>query len=209
MYMTRVFLKRLPPPNIIHGILSAALPGERCNKDNICLWRVDKINDDHALIIVSSKSPDIERIVTEIGKKADSNKLMVHHKDNKTIDYSLFLSKLQNNQVWKFRLCANPIENKKQQESDKRGKVYALRTINEQLKWLAKQGEKNGFKILGSAISNDSWIIFRDVRIRAITFDGTLSILDADSLRAALSHGIGRGKAFGCGLLTIVRAQYA
>ncbi|MEV7416614.1 type I-E CRISPR-associated protein Cas6/Cse3/CasE [Streptomyces sp. NPDC089919] len=34
-------------------------------------------------------------------------------------------------------------------------------------------------------------------------FDGTATIVDADELRTKLLDGIGRGKAYGCGLLTI------
>jgi len=34
-------------------------------------------------------------------------------------------------------------------------------------------------------------------------FDGVLRVTDPDRLRRALTHGIGHGKAFGCGLLTL------
>ncbi|WP_030997674.1 type I-E CRISPR-associated protein Cas6/Cse3/CasE [Streptomyces sp. NRRL F-5630] len=41
------------------------------------------------------------------------------------------------------------------------------------------------------------------VRHQRIRFDGTATIADTEQLRAALVHGIGPGKAYGCGLLSI------
>jgi len=201
MYMTRIMLKRIPPPNIVHGILSAAFPGQRSDKTNENLWRIDKLGDDRALLIVSANCPDQRRIVDEIGAKT----LGIENDRNKTLDYKPFLERIENDQTWNFRLCANPVEHKKQNPDDKRGKIFALRFLPEQLGWLDRQGAKNGFKVKGCDVIGDEWRIFNNVRMRAITFDGLLSITDVEAFRAALTHGIGRGKAYGCGLLTIAR----
>ncbi|MEE4543603.1 type I-E CRISPR-associated protein Cas6/Cse3/CasE [Streptomyces sp. V4-01] len=45
------------------------------------------------------------------------------------------------------------------------------------------------------------------VRHARTQFDGTAAILDPDLLRAAITQGIGRGKAYGCGLLSIAPAR--
>ena len=37
------------------------------------------------------------------------------------------------------------------------------------------------------------------------TFEGVLEVTDPDALRHGLVHGIGRGKAYGCGLMTLAR----
>jgi len=206
MYMTRVMLKRVQQPNIIHGILSAAFPGKRSEKTNESLWRVDSVEDRKELLIVSVSSPELKLIVEKIG--ADDER-------NKTLDYAPFLGRIKNGQTWNFRLCANPVEHKKKNPSDKRGKIYALRSVLEQLQWLDKQGFEHGFSVKGCSIINDEWRIFKAgkngeknaVRIRAITFEGLLSITNAEVFRLALTRGIGRGKAYGCGLLTIARAQ--
>ncbi|MFD6149936.1 type I-E CRISPR-associated protein Cas6/Cse3/CasE [Streptomyces sp. NPDC060243] len=47
------------------------------------------------------------------------------------------------------------------------------------------------------------------VRHQRIRFDGTATIADAEQLRTALVHGIGPGKAYGCGLLSIAPATDA
>jgi len=203
MYMTRIMLKRVPPPNIIHGIVAAAFPGQRNDKTNESLWRIDKLGDDRALIIVSTSCPDQRRIVDEIG----ANRFGVENDRNKTLDYRPFLGRIENDQTWNFRLCANPVEHKKQKPDDKRGKIFALRFLPEQLEWLDRQGRKRGFIVKGCDVIGDEWKVFNKVRIRAITFDGLLSITDAEAFRVALANGIGRGKAYGCGLLTIARVQ--
>ena len=41
------------------------------------------------------------------------------------------------------------------------------------------------------------------VRIAKARFSGTLEITDADAIRHTLTHGIGRARAYGCGLLTL------
>ena len=41
------------------------------------------------------------------------------------------------------------------------------------------------------------------MRMLAVTYEGSLTVTDADLFRKALTEGIGREKAFGMGLLTI------
>jgi CRISPR system Cascade subunit CasE len=41
------------------------------------------------------------------------------------------------------------------------------------------------------------------VTLRVATFDGRFRVVDPTALRAALVNGIGRAKAYGCGLMTL------
>ncbi|GAB7100777.1 hypothetical protein JCM3263A_22520 [Thermobifida fusca] len=43
----------------------------------------------------------------------------------------------------------------------------------------------------------------RPVSLVTVTFDGRLEVTDPDALRRALISGIGRAKAYGCGLMTL------
>ncbi|MFI1700600.1 type I-E CRISPR-associated protein Cas6/Cse3/CasE [Streptomyces bobili] len=43
----------------------------------------------------------------------------------------------------------------------------------------------------------------KQVTLVTVTFDGRLEVTDPDALRRTLSHGIGRAKAYGCGLITL------
>lgn len=41
------------------------------------------------------------------------------------------------------------------------------------------------------------------VKLLAVTYEGILTVTDADALRNALVNGIGREKAYGMGLMTL------
>ena len=206
MYMTRVMLTRMPDHDAIHSVISAAFPGKRDEKSNGYPWRVDNLEDGAALIIVSAGVPDIKHIVGKLGN-GDAR--------DKSLDYGPFLAEIDRGQTWMFRFCANPVEHKKT-PGENRGKVYALRDIPGQLAWLGRQGASHGFTVNGCNIIGDKWLIFNEtsadknrntVRIRTVTFDGALTVTDADVFRTALTKGIGRGKAYGCGLLTVAGRQ--
>jgi len=208
VYMTRVQLRRAPAPDVIHRVLSGVFPGKRSDNKNENLWRIDSLGDSKALIVVSADVPDLDYLIVSVGRgPAGAACTDEFGAQDKTIDYDPFLDKVMDGQNWNFRLCANPVEHKKQNPDDKRGKVFALRTISEQIKWLYSQGDKNGYTVIGCSVIGDSWIVFDKVRIRSVTFDGLLSVTDAEAFRNALSHGIGRGKAYGCGLLTVAKVQ--
>lgn len=42
-----------------------------------------------------------------------------------------------------------------------------------------------------------------NVRITRVTFDGRLRVTDSDTFRRTLTHGLGKAKAYGCGLMTL------
>ncbi len=71
--------------------------------------------------------------------------------------------------------------------------------------WLARQGERHGFKLhLLSEVQYETLEFKRKdrlLRIGTIAFSGQLEITNADSFRAAMLNGIGHSKAWGCGLL--------
>ena len=43
------------------------------------------------------------------------------------------------------------------------------------------------------------------VTLGVATFEGVLEVTDPEALRRVLIYGIGRGKAYGCGLMTLAR----
>lgn len=86
--------------------------------------------------------------------------------------------------------------------------------------WLVERSERNGFRIctgaedsLKLAVSQRNKLTFghsgSKATLTTAVFDGTLEVLDVDSFRRALCCGIGRAKAFGCGLMTIAPVQQA
>lgn len=117
-----------------------------------------------------------------------------------------------------------------QQRPDGRriGKRVELRREEERIQWLQRQGERSGFQLLtarlepglGQATGRDiaaaradpsptllgrqrNGSIDRRLTLATALFEGELRVTDAQALRAAIENGIGPGKAFGCGLLSI------
>jgi len=78
--------------------------------------------------------------------------------------------------------------------------------------WMKRQGERHGFHLDALRVSNHRYHKIRkpgDGNLRQFTsldLDGLLTVEDPAVLRSALFHGLGRSKAFGCGLLLVRRA---
>lgn len=123
-------------------------------------------------------------------------------------------------QQLRFRLRANPtkrLSSRNTQRTDRLlGKRIALLKEEEQQAWLQRKGELHGFRLLTLQSHPD----VLDLRITAqegvrgrrvamglsfgaVLFEGYLEITDLAAFIHSLQQGIGSGKAFGFGLLSI------
>lgn len=213
MYLCRVKLdvtKRqtmrvLSSPNLMHKAIEESFPGVRKRR----LWRVDMLHNEQYLLVVSEDRPDLGRLSKLFGYACNENSWECKA-------YSKFLDSLEVDQIWYFRLCANPVRSSNKdndkEEGRGRGKIHAHVTTEQQEKWLLDRQSKYGFLIDPESygVTHSRWLKFRKysghrVAIRAVTFEGLLRIVDPTLFRKLLSEGIGRGKAYGCGLMTIAR----
>lgn len=78
--------------------------------------------------------------------------------------------------------------------------------------WWIRQADTTGLKVLtlhsqpldtATGIRGKHGTGQQRIRHARTRFDGTAAVIDPDQLRTKLTDGIGRGKAYGCGLLTI------
>ena len=110
---------------------------------------------------------------------------------------------LQAGERLRFRLFANPTVTRD-------GKRLGLVSEDAQLIWLSRQGERYGFAVEAALVTGSELLNSRkgDTRISLLRacFEGHLQVRDPEALTQALRAGIGPGKAFGCGLLSIARA---
>ncbi|HWQ33230.1 MAG TPA: type I-E CRISPR-associated protein Cas6/Cse3/CasE [Blastocatellia bacterium] len=122
----------------------------------------------------------------------------------------------------RFRLRANPtrrlpllIENRVGKERGKRVEIFRE---EEQLAWLRRKGEQHGFRLLAARVNPNvlnaranpegKVIGWRErsqppMKFGSVLFEGELEIADAEKFRQTLAQGIGSGKAYGFGLLSI------
>lgn len=109
--------------------------------------------------------------------------------------------------TWRFRLQANPT-------ITRNGKRRGLCKEEEQLAWLARQGDRHGFIPVQALVScsamqqgykEKSRKEQNRLSVLTATFDGYLQVRDAEALISAMRGGIGPAKALGCGLLSLGR----
>jgi CRISPR system Cascade subunit CasE len=118
------------------------------------------------------------------------------------------------NQVFRFRLLANPTRRLKADhkgDGKQDGPRIGLTRVEDQIAWLDRKGEMHGFRVLNvqtvKEAQPESWKheAGKNHRIshQAVRFDGTLQVTDLGAFSKALENGIGSGKGFGFGLLSL------
>ncbi|MCL6424485.1 type I-E CRISPR-associated protein Cas6/Cse3/CasE [Brachybacterium sp. JHP9] len=210
--------KLLSNPQAMHAAVRAMFPPDLDESAGRILWRLDTSEHQHTLYVVGPESPQRDVIVDQAGWTA---------RPGETADYQPLLDSLLSGQERVFRLTANPVRSLPS-AGGKRGKVVPHVTPEQQVEWLASKASSNGFEILeatsespaasparDAAVSRRTDLTFTRrnpqssnpnlVTLRTAQFDGALRITDAQVFRRALVEGIGRGRAYGCGLMTIAK----
>lgn len=196
-------MRALTSLQLLHGAVEQSFEGNRQRN----LWRIDWLGNTCYLLVLSAERPDFTHIAEQFG-----------YPDSKgeTKDYDPLLARLQVDQVWGFRLTANPTRSsfKDKGKVSGRGRVFAHVTQEQQRQWLLMRAESYGFTLEENAfdVVHMQWKKFlkgkdgnREVALHTATFEGVLTISDLECFKQTLLSGIGRAKAYGCGLLTIAR----
>lgn len=114
-------------------------------------------------------------------------------------------------QLLAFRLRANPTQrlSRSLPRGMDKSKRVGLYKADEQLAWLARKGTQHGFRVVQAAISGQERIDDprQGLKLLSVQFDGLLQVTDPQALTAAVATGIGSGKAFGFGLLSLAPAR--
>ena len=127
----------------------------------------------------------------------------------KTKDISALPVSFRKDQMLRFKLLGCPAVKKTGEGKNSRRVI--LKTEEEQLNWLARQGEKYGFRILESCIPGKAEKISGKKSsgafiLSGIPFEGVLQVTDPDMFRNAFEKGIGAEKAYGFGMLMLSKA---
>jgi CRISPR system Cascade subunit CasE len=142
---------------------------------------------------------------------------LLQHDDNPAVKPFAALAQLQEGQVLRFRLTANPtrkIDTKTLEDGRRRhGRRVELRSESDRRAWLARRAQLAGFELVDPehtlSISPRARLSGRREATRvtaaAVQYDGLLRVTDRELLLEALVAGIGPGKAYGLGLLSLAR----
>ena len=210
MYLSRVMLnvnrretmRALASPQLLHGAVEHSFTGNRQRK----LWRVDWLGDNCYLLVLSAERPNFTHIAEEFGY-TDSDglkrKITIHYL------YSLKRTRFGNSVCALTRLAA---VSKKRIRRQGAAKCLLM---------LRRNSKSNGFRN-GRRLAALHWRGMRSMlfirsgknSVKARTATARfccvwrptrefLTISDIESFKQTLLSGIGRAKAYGCGLLTI------
>lgn len=194
-------LSALASPAKLHGAVESAFSGQRQRN----LWRIDSRGAQNYLLILSGEKPDLTQAVQQFAPPGETWQ---------TKDYTQLLNRISQGSRWQFRLCANPTYSVPVGPGQ-RGRVCAHSTPEHQAAWLERQSERHGFVLKKDefAVMKSVWYRFRkgntgkNVTFLAVTYEGYLEVRDPELFCRMLCSGIGHGKAYGAGLMTLVRAE--
>jgi len=220
MYLSRVEIdvnnrsktKDLTHLGAFHNWVEQSFPEElAAGERKRHLWRIDQLAGKKYLLVLSETAPNLE-LLTKYGVPGTAM----------TKPYDRFLETLQEGQIMQFRLVANPTYSVSQ-PGKKQGRVFPHVTIAQQREWLSKRAEKSGFQLIKQTsvdapelpvaqafdVVGREWPVLhrktsRGVRLSRVTFEGLLRIDDVSTFKQTLIKGLGREKAFGMGLMTVI-----
>ena len=210
MYLSRVeidnnnrnYIRSLNHVGAYHDWVEQAFPEEisrgiRSRK----LWRIDRLTGKDYLLVVSETKPDKNLLERYAVKESYACK-----------DYSSFLNTIRAGEKYHFRVVLNPIHSVLE-EGKKRGKVYPLYSEEDQLHFLSSRAEKYGFHIN----ENEYMVTERgqekllkrggkSANLVKAVYEGLLVVDNAEKFVELLINGMGREKAYGFGMMTVIRA---
>lgn len=232
-YLSRIHLnplrtqaqRMLNNPQVLHAAVLGGLSHQPVTER--VLWRLETHQHHLAVLVLTQTKPSWEHLVEQAGwPNADEPQALVK-------PYEPLLDQIQRGRTFAFRLKANPTSaakklikpTKAQAErlagERPRGVRVAHTKLPEQVDWLLAKLHRAGCTVPTDIINDNEVSAVRatdrhrlrfhkngrrvdaPVLMEAVTFDGLLRVDDPAATRSALLDGIGTGKAYGFGLLTL------
>ena len=177
--------------------------GQTLPQDERVLWRLDA-EQPPTVLVQSVTAPDWGRLTERHPGYLDSFR-------GTALDPARLDALSRPEGRYRCRLRANPTVTKREDEAGEaraqKPKRYGLYSADAQARWLVGLAARSGFVAERFEITHSERFRARKggalVTLAAATFEGELRVTDAGQLRKALQHGLGHGRAFGLGLLSL------
>ena len=217
MYLSRVKidshnrrkLRDLTHLGAYHAWVEDSFPDEREDiKENRTrkLWRVDQINGESYLLVLSKNKPDLEKLEKYGVKSSAETKL-----------YDKLLESIEVGMRARFKICLNTVKSIRDDKNElcKRGRLVPV-GLDELHKFFLDRTEKNGFSVKDNEFDitsrGEKLFVKKEedngkntkMNLVSATYEGILTVRDVDKFKYTLVNGVGRKKAYGFGLLTII-----
>lgn len=160
------------------------------------LWRAERyrVGSAPVVLVQTDAVPDVG-----VFQDLDEDYLLDHEsRPNRLLENIVVGDRLN------FRVRANPTVTRA-------GKRHGLVRMDEQITWMQRQLEANGARPLAVVPSESRRETFwkrsgaKPITLVGATFDGALEITDLQAFRGMIMRGVGHGKSFGFGLVTVAR----
>ena len=202
MYLSKLVLnhdsyrvqKELGNPYQLHRTIMNAFPDnlKELTRDGRVLFRVEKNSTQSVpyVLVQSTLCPDWIILL--------NNEYLLKNPLFKQFNYPQFIK----GNKYKFRVFANPTKKVE-------GKRVGMYNEEKQYEWLKKKAELGGFNLIHVSITRKEKIIAKikknsnKMTLDGVQFEGVLQVIDVERFENTLKNGIGSGKAFGFGLLSI------
>ncbi|MGW0334738.1 type I-E CRISPR-associated protein Cas6/Cse3/CasE [Streptomyces sp. NPDC003011] len=171
------------------------------------LFRIEDTSDGQHILLQSSHEPDLTRLPDGYGTAL-------------TRPLDPLLEALKTGLTIRYRCTASPVRKPGATTRARYNLPAAIPLAGEDAdEWWTRQADNAGLKPLTNhsqaleaaraVRTPNSGSQEQRIRHNRIRFDGTAIIISPDLLRQKITEGIGRGKAYGCGLLSIAPARNA
>jgi CRISPR system Cascade subunit CasE len=195
----------------LHAAISASFPGGESGR---VLWRAEQPRGGDVVILVASPRGPNDAELSERITTADRAA---------TRPYQGLLDRIEKGDYYRFRATLNPVRRRHHTRHGLHGD-HPILDRQAQTSWVAQKLASNGATVLAHSadLDNDE----PDVQITStvhdkfphrsstghiellkVTFEGSLQVSNPDALRHILCNGVGHGKAYGCGLITLASEQ--
>ena len=192
MYISKIYID-VKIPSVLHDLSSLNYFYDTLKKisdGGVASYRIDNVPLDQTgyiqpVVLISEKKPEIHGAKIAAGYIAKIE----------SFEYNI---PVRNGMVYKYFLKANPSVKIFFKHSD-------LDTDESWTKWLETEGAVNGFEVVDVKATADGYVTCTEkkVKFRSVIFEGALKIADEEKFRKALNLGIGRGREYGLGLISI------
>ena len=174
-------------------------------------WRIDRLNDKYYLLIVSENKPVI---VSEDNPEKEGLERYGVSGTGQVKDYDKFLNSIKTGGKMRFRVKLNTVKADSQEGKKaglKRGRLFPIVNQEELVRFLIDRSKKNGFKV-----EEDDFVVvekgfeklqkknMKPLDLAMATYEGNLVVTDEEKFIKTLTEGIGKKKAYGFGMMTVI-----
>lgn len=221
MFMTRLAISRKPSVQALNALLSPDDRGDRSDAHHRLLWTLFADHPDRQRDFLWREEREGEFLILSAREPVPTDLF-------ERIEVKPFAPVLHSGDQLHFTLRANATRTRKgkgrvdvvmdalydlppAQRAERRMQTAST----EGAAWLARQGERNGFGLLHCDVTDYSVRALpahKGVRkgqpqFGILDLQGLVQVTDPDAFVSVLQTGLGRAKAFGCGLMLVRRAR--